>query len=80
MDSRYTARLAGGRRRPKYSARPFVITIAIILFFTLASILPQRIGTKSPLSVSHTVARRDLIVQDEEVPHSLPCAPTDLNR
>lgn len=76
MDSRTTARLAGGRRRPRYSARPFVITIAIVLFLAVASLLPQRIGTKAPLSGVPTIARRDLIVQDEEVRPSLPCAST----
>lgn len=70
MDSRYTTRLVGPRRRPRYSVRPFVITIAIILLLTLVSVLPQRIGSKAPLPVTDIVSRRDLTVQDEEVCYS----------
>jgi hypothetical protein len=66
MDERQKGRYAGAHRRRRYSARPFVITIAIITFLALVSVLSQRKAYKIQLPAD-SLTRRGVIVQDEEV-------------
>ncbi|KAF2280909.1 sodium/calcium exchanger protein-like protein [Westerdykella ornata] len=66
MDAAYTAGTSKPRQRLRYSARPFLLTLAVIFLLVAASWIRPGKGIK-PLPAGHFPSKREVVmVQDEE--------------